>query len=248
MPRGPALMLISVLVLVCIASGSSLDMHDKGCPQNWVRHHQSCYTMYAHSLYDWDQARLVCQQQGGHLAVPNSPGENDFMWRMLNDAIERSNPNRIIWLGCTYMSDNGRVECIGEEKSEYNNLNPGNHLTQPGCFVLKYRLGVWDLYNCTGGRPFICERTRCRTPTRCQAVPRMDSSPHAQPRCLLGHAFKETVMTSPVQCCLACSVDPKCRSFNLSGRMCQLNNITASEVDADKYFMPLVDCAYYEYI
>ena len=85
------------------------------------------------------------------------------------------------------------------------------------------------------------------SPLHCFAVANKPSGHHAQPYCLLGHTFKEIAIKSPMQCCLACAKDPNCRSFNLSGRMCQLNNATISQVDDDRHLMQPGDCTHYGY-
>ena len=215
-----------------------------GCPYGWRQFGQSCYMIDTDTPLNWYEARQVCLDAGSDLALPNSEAEQDFVWNMEKEQLTDIHFPNNVWLGCKYgMEASGKLEFVDNNQNNYNKIN--TNVT--GCCVLQINGGRWALINCSKERRVMCERTRCTTSLRCFAVTTMDSEHHDQPYCLLGHTFKETIIKSPIQCCLACYKDPNCRSFNLSGKMCQLNNATISQVDADKYLNRRENCTYYEY-
>ena len=234
---GVLILMFGIMAIDCICS--------LGCPYGWTEFGQSCYMMVIDKQLDWHEARQVCLDAGSDLAVPNSEAENEYVWNIQKETINENDTTKGIWLGCSYdIEVTGQWQCYGDDKNQYNNLRP-TQINKTGCVRLLYVNKEWLSRNCFRERHFLCER-RCTTSLRCFAVTK-DSGHHAQPNCLLGHTFKKTLINSPIQCCLACSKDPNCRSFNLSGKMCQLNNATISQVDADKYLVVTENCAYYEY-
>ena len=122
------------------------------------------------------------------------------------------------WLDCTANGDGGEWKCNGRQ-IEYSNMRRALNITGDGCFALGNGNKRWNLAPCDETKRVFCERKSFMNPLRCSAI----IIDHAQPKCLLGHTFKETIIQHPLQCCLACARDPNCSSFNLSGKACQLN-------------------------
>ena len=189
-----------------------------GCPYGWRQFGQSCYMMVTDTPLNWYEARQVCLDAGSDLALPNSKAENDFIWNMQQEVIQSQERPLALWLGCTYgMEASGQWKWYGGDQTEYiNKLKTGTVLQGTGCFMIRYGSGDWDFLDCaTEEKRVMCEQpqremctrmNRCiSTPLRCFAVTTMDSEHHDQPYCLLGHTFKEAIIKSPIQCCLACS-------------------------------------------
>ena len=218
-----------------------------GCPYEWRQFGQSCYKMVNDTPLNWFQARQVCLDAGGDLAIPNSKMENEFIWKMQLDILKGYSLPKNMWLGCTYGIEATRKwKCYGDDRTEYQNWELGKQLMNGTCSTIRKYSGYWGSTNCsTVKKRVLCElsRNKCLAPLRCFSKTTKDLN---HPYCLLGHIFKETIIQNPIQCCLACSKDPNCRSFNLSGKMCQLNNATISQVDANKK-SGMENCVYYEY-
>ena len=235
-------MFFSWMMLIIVGHLQINVIGSPGCPYGWHEFSQSCYEMVTDTRLDWYAARQRCLNAGSDLVVPNSKSENEFIWNLTKELIKETVPGKNIWLGCTY--NGGHWTCINPNK--YNNQNSKVNGSGFGCAVLMYKLGEWNFVECSPPslRLFLCERKRCTQPVRCFTL---TTDPYqATPYCLLGHTFKETIIQNPIQCCLACSKDPNCHSFNLSGKMCQLNNVTISQVDGDKKSV-MENCVYYEY-
>ncbi len=228
-------------VFVMFGQAATSAIRSLGCPYGWRQFGRSCYRMVTDTPLSWYQARQVCLDAGSDLAVPSSKTENDFIWSLQEEA--KIN----LWLGCTYgIEMPGQLKCYNDDQNDYQNWNLNNEETSNNtCITIKKQAGYWGNANCYDKKSFLCERDHCPGRLRCSAVNIKDSGHQATPYCLLGHTFKETITQNPIQCCPACSKDPNCHSFNLSGKMCQLNNVTISQVDADKNLMQ--NCVYYEY-
>ncbi len=217
-----------------------------GCPLGWRQFGESCYMMVTDRPLRWSEAHQACHDAGSRLGIPNSQSENHFMWSWQLEVIrDPTTDYRNVWLGCTNTVSDG-LEFYDDGRHDYKNLQDGQDLNDTNCCCIKYKHGQWALIGCQQKRSFVCERKMCTRPKRCFSVNPAGYDNQDQPKCLLGHTIKETIIPNPIQCCLACSKDPNCRSFNLSGKMCQLNNVTISQVDADKK-STMENCVYYEY-
>ena len=173
------------------------------------------------------------------MVLPRSQEENDFVHQMALQ-IHKGNSLNHIWIGC-YFKD-GQWDCA-KDPDEYTNWSTSYGKVGDCQLMLSYDSGKWRGVPCISDpRRVLCQKSYepvSRAPT-CSAIPR------DQPRCLADHTLTEFRVRIHVQCCIACLRDPACRSFNLKGDMCQLNSVTASEVDG-AYFNIVQDCAYYEY-
>ncbi len=234
-------------VFVMFGQAAASAIRSIGCPYGWRQFGRSCYMMVTDTPLSWYQARQVCLGAGSDLAVPNSKMENDFIWEMQKELVMSKSRPHNLWLGCTYgMEVSGQLKCYNDDQNEYQNWNPNTEPSSDTCLTIKKKNGIWGNNDCYQEKRSLCEKNSCPDHLRCFTVAIKDSGHQATRYCLLGHTFKETIIQNLIQCCLACSKDPNCHSFNLSGKMCQLNNVTISQVDAeDKNFMQ--NCVYYEY-
>ena len=211
-----------------------------GCPHDWWQFGQSCYKFIPDPL-NWSEARKACLEIGSDLIVSNSEEENNFINDLMQKNIVPSADFRNAWLGCTHRDgDSGQWKCNGQQ-IEFSKFRKDVNITGNGCFTLGFTFKKWNLVPCDETKSVFCERKSCMNPLRCSAI----SIDHAQPKCLLGHTFKETIIQHPLQCCFACARDPNCSSFNLSGKACQLNNATISQIEGEKTYKD--NCVYYEY-
>ncbi|XP_071792473.1 galactose-specific lectin nattectin-like [Asterias amurensis] len=217
---------------------------ESGCPLGWRQFDQSCYMMVIDRPLGWSDAQQACHDVDSQLSIANSQSEDQFMHSLHLELIQdQSFDHRNVWLGCMNSASDGLVFFDGGQH-DYMNMQDGQDFNATNCCCLKYKHGQWALLGCQLKRSFICERKMCTPPRRCFSVNPASFDDQATPYCLLGHTFKETIIKNPIQCCLACSKDPNCRSFNLSGKMCQLNNVTISQVNAGNNVME--NCVYYE--
>ncbi len=207
------------------------------CPNDWTPFGRSCYKMF-NQLFQWEEAQRACKNLGSNLAVPNSKDESEFMWEMHKG----SDGSTHMWLGCT-VGLSGVWTCVGGNQTEYIS-ELSNVAGKSGCFNMFLKTGSWGPITCTKNRFYLCERPKCTVPVRCYTV---NTANHMKPQqCLLGHSFKEITTQSPQQCCLICSKDPKCRSFNLYGKTCQLNNAALSQTGTADVGND-INCVYYDY-
>ena len=206
-----------------------------GCPtREWTLRGGTCYLVDGGPPRSWHDGRKLCQDRGGDLILPRSREENDFVRRALLPGYVEGDKSTNAWLGVLH-GDRDRLEFDNGIKWEFFSE------TECGTIALSDG-GTWRGISC-GNR----KRTMCQTPARraactltCAAIPR------DRPRCLTDHALAEFRFETPAQCCIACSRAPACRSFNLRGDMCQLNNVTASQV-GEGFSRFIHGCAYYEY-
>ena len=237
---------MSGFLLMIVGQSVVRAIRSLGCPCGWRQFGQSCYMIVTDTPLNWTQARQVCLDAWSDLAVPNSKTENDFIWKLHKEILKKYVKKLNMWLGCTCgIEVPGQLKCYNDDQNEYQNLDPNKEHANNTCLTIRSSSGYWGNPKCSQEKLFLCERNICPGHIRCFAVNIKDSDHQATPYCLLGHTFKETYIQDPIQCCLACSKDPNCHSFNLSGKMCQLNNVTISQVDADKYLKE--NCVYYEY-
>ncbi|XP_046861165.1 ZP domain-containing protein-like [Xenia sp. Carnegie-2017] len=50
------------------------------CPSDWIKLQSSCY-FFSTTQKTWHEARRICQQKGGDLAVPKNKAENDAIYK-----------------------------------------------------------------------------------------------------------------------------------------------------------------------
>ena len=90
-----------------------------GCPQDWVRHGNSCYHVIDTPTANWSDARTTCQNQGGDLAIIRSQDENNFILELLNNQTMAQKEGA--WLGLK------RKTSAGDEFYWIDDTTPADH-------------------------------------------------------------------------------------------------------------------------
>ena len=213
-------------------------MH-KYCPNSkWIFQNGSCYLIHDEPLLTWSDSRKMCQSLGGDLVLPRSRVENDFVYRKLLPGYN-GNYSTNAWIRCFFKDD--KWDC-STDPSDFTDWTT-SQIKIGNCAIIRVtENGKWRGLPCSDMKRSMCQAPaglQARTFT-CSAI-----SPDDQPRCLTNHSVAQVSIRSTSRCCLACSKDPRCRSFNRKGDTCQLNSVTASEVN-DEYFKIVPGCVYYE--
>ncbi|XP_022092638.1 snaclec stejaggregin-A subunit alpha-like [Acanthaster planci] len=144
------LMLVSVFSAVAV------------CPSGWKSWNRSCYALYFERM-NWMEASEFCEGRGSRLAVPNSQGENDFIWQMVSERVEAESVSRSgVWIGCRRESHYSSFECSGGPKEmSFTNWYPGfPDQSSPQCILFsKGADGKWKNNKCVSanGKCFVCK-------------------------------------------------------------------------------------------
>ena len=201
----------------------------KICPNSsWTYHSRACYLVPDAPLMTWHEGQKLCQDLGGDLVLPIDKDENDVVYQTLNGV-------QSVWLRCLFKG--GTWDCIGYKQWSVRLKTNGD------CAIMVLRdAGRWRGISCNA-----MKRLMCQAPARPLARSlTCSATPYGRPRCLTDHVLATFRFRSNVRCGIACTRDPTCRSFNLRGGMCQLNNVTASQVGGE-FFKVVPSCAYYEF-
>ncbi|XP_022106310.1 snaclec agglucetin subunit alpha-1-like [Acanthaster planci] len=222
------------------------------CPPGWTQRDQSCYLFDSTSRHEKSEAETMCRQLDGYLVVPNSAEENQFIHYLFMNVT--THPQ--LWLGFEIRKDpeNGTAACPdtaenGEKLSYCHVYTEGNPAEQEGCGVMSRSTGRWRGSGCGHAKFTMCERRaaaaeRCRPFTLCHTLSSAGGGCHLLPP---DHTLTQMEGRHPVQCCVACLVDPNCRSFNLLGNAtCVLNAATVSQVNTLALQPYQESCTYYE--
>ena len=214
------------------------------CPFNWQAWGDSCYMNRMFERQTWYDAKTICQTLGGNLATPNSKPEHDFIWEKFRSSFPDRNPGIGFWIDCTDVDMEGVWVCLGDGDTALP-YRPG-WLTEPpnhdalDCAAVSYHY-LYNDVSCYDQKYVLCKRPappRCTQSSSCYAV----TTEH----CLLNYTINTAIIEHPAQCCIACNASPECRSFNVVGNKCQLNNATRFTVDRAQHFKEEENCIYYE--
>ena len=238
--------ILSLCLLVLVVSLDSIDATCKTCPQGWTYYNHSCYTMFFNTeqRLQWFDAYMRCESLGAHLLMLDSREEARFVGGKLIEALPGdAGKNRKIWQGCK--KTNGKRQCVDDYQEQLAALNASLR-TCPAVVPLDINPLQTHLIDCSVRRRFVCENLleSNLAPSSCRAATNEDIGLNT-PNCQLGHAYRYTPIKNPIICCMLCSKDPNCRSFNLSGKMCQLNNATISQADGRQIVATGKSCVYY---
>ena len=206
-----------IFLLTVIAVG--IVCSEGRCPSsNWMYNMGFCYLIPDVPNLSWSDGRQFCRSRGGDLILPNSPEQETFVRQQLVDSYDGVEFSRT-WLRC----------CSLDNPSKCTVLVPEDGTRKDGV-------------NCQLVRRVMCQAGPFPHPQSfaCSMVSRTES------HCLSGHVVSEIKGKTHIQCCVACSLLNNCRSINLKGKMCQLNNVTISGVDGS-FNKAMEDCVYYEY-
>ena len=212
------------------------------CPAGWQTWKGSCYKNVLSNprRCTWQVAKSRCQELGGHLATPNSQDEYKFIWdNAYVDSFGSSSPDIGVWIDCIDEDGEGvlELECIGDTsdvkyRAGWSSSGPGS---DRNCVVMSTDRLKWNYWVCTGEKNVMCER-----PVPVYVTRSMTCSAVANDRCLLGHTFETLSVRGRLQCCQACHNDQRCRSFNLKGNQCELNDVSYDDNLTDG------NCVHYE--
>ena len=102
----------------------------------------------------WKEATRACSLMGGDLAVPDSPGEHQFVWEMFTGSVQEGD----VWTGCTEMEEGEYVH--SGQQCHYLEWAPGepNDAGQQDCVILwrEYQ-GLMNDVRCIYPHFVICE-------------------------------------------------------------------------------------------
>ena len=208
------------------------------CQIGWKRHNNFCYKMgpFWRAQTNWTEAYDYCHSLGAKLPVPSDlQGDTNFINTTLEakfHSCERPS-NLKVWLGCSKELE-GKTTCLADDQPGKCQLISlcNMKLRTTECAVEKKRV--------------LCNYQLQKTPRplQCQSAFKQDDT-DTKPSCLLDHTYKDIPLLHPIQCCIACHKDPNCFSFNLSGKLCELNNATISQIDAAKSVIRMDNCTTY---
>ncbi|XP_038068710.1 uncharacterized protein LOC119738057 [Patiria miniata] len=202
------------------------------CPGNWSMFADSCLTV-TRAGYIGDGATAGCAAIGGNLAVPRNPEENEFA-RLLPV------PGQPVWIGCRRIAVEVYPCTDGDIAVQYGNWDPYMFGESYCVYMLN---GTWADADCEDEplRPALCRRAPLpKTPDTGNCGKTLQRWSLLAAR-LTGHVLREIRAPSLKPCVLACEAEPQCRSVNfisdrmtaVAGAICQLNNATRFDADAD---------------
>ena len=250
MPCISAKMLFVALVLIADA-GCGLVVASI-CPPGWQRYGGSCYFMMTQRM-KWSDADRTCREMTAALAVPNSAGEQDYLWDLFLTTFDQ-NPQVSLWIGCNDIKEEGKwLHCPlqGGNQSLYANWKDRqpNNVGGADCGVMSLPgNGQWDDQSCGLLRHVVCEfPIQYSRPKFCLTTEDDGSVSH---KCLMHHAVTVLPVRGIIPCGKACLAEPRCRSFNVLKRGsnigdCQLNYATRLEA-GEENLEEIQDCLFFD--
>ena len=213
------------------------------CPPLWQQYGESCYIVVTETM-TWFQANRTCHSTGAKLAVPNSQGEQTFIWKMY----EQISHGRLLkvkglWIGCNDLEEHGKWKhCpLSGRNNSYANWRGNQPKNRNAHCVAMTRRGNgrWGDKLCKKEIYAVCELRASSSSAYCTQT---GADGRVASRCLSGHVIKELPATGVVSCGKACRSEPRSRFFNLleqgpRKRVCQLNNVNLRDA-ADENMHP----------
>lgn len=100
------------------------------------------------SLAQWDAMQAYCKSLGGHLAIIDSPEENDFLYQFSKLDENRNDTVMAAYFGLARLEDGGSWEWYNGERPRYTNWKEGAELSSGGRFAMfrhhdQQPSGVW---------------------------------------------------------------------------------------------------------
>lgn len=150
----------TLALLLCISAVMSVmvfapvTVSAASIPKDAVRYKANYYYIfYANS---WDEAKKICKQKGGHLAIINNKAENSFLFNYMTDlGIDSA------YFGITDEKTEGKWLTIDGKRASYTNWAPGEPNNEfgdehYGMFYYKSPDKMWNDGG-GGGCYYICE-------------------------------------------------------------------------------------------
>ncbi|XP_066304553.1 uncharacterized protein [Branchiostoma lanceolatum] len=138
------------------------------CPPDWEDNplNDFCYQFHTGSFRTWQDARAVCQANGGDLVSINTPSESAYITGRVASVTNMAT----MWIGAHDQTTEGGWSWV--DGSPFNFLNWGggepNNAGNGGedCTEIAVTTGNWNDLNCDNLRGYICEmRANVPTPT-----------------------------------------------------------------------------------
>ncbi|XP_028395191.1 uncharacterized protein LOC114519267 isoform X2 [Dendronephthya gigantea] len=126
------------------------------CDVGWVAFNRSCYRMFS-NWKNWDRAKSVCRDTGGHLVRIDNDNEQHFLAELVRPT--RHN----YWIGLHFNSAGQWVwEFRSNDSLKYKNWQSGepNSLGKERCVEMygHAQAGYWNDASCYGWKSYICEK------------------------------------------------------------------------------------------
>ena len=221
--------------LVLVATSLAISAIDHSCQQGWQYYGGYCYKAATiDTKLNFIPAYELCRDRdNGKLIIPTSKREKVFLQVAFTDefsSLGGTDNSGQVWLGCNAL--NGDVCSTGASVDE-----------PEACYTMSLVSLKMIKTSCSSEkRRVIC--VKVSSPLRSLTSVDQDDAV-TTPRCLLNHTYQEIPLLHPFQCYFVCLKDTNCLSFNLSGKFCQLNNATISQVDVDEFVIATGRCATY---
>ncbi len=108
------------------------------------------YYLFIETVATWEDAKIACEEMGGHLVTIQDANENEFVRELIGQ--------NYIWLGGNDFVTEGSFVWITGEEFVYTNWAPGepNNVGGVQDYMVMYPSGQWDDDNVTT-RYYICE-------------------------------------------------------------------------------------------
>eukprot|EP00057_Strongylocentrotus_purpuratus_P006680 XP_011661154.1 PREDICTED: C-type mannose receptor 2-like [Strongylocentrotus purpuratus] len=126
---------------------------DPVCANVVTKFNSSCYYV-SNETFPRDQAKIYCEEGGAHLVFIETPEENSFILKFVNEG-------EVYWIGLTRRlagSDRAAFGWMSGEPLVYSNF--GDLSFGSGCLQIQKADGYteWNAAGCSQNRGYICER------------------------------------------------------------------------------------------
>lgn len=142
--------MIYILLVITIISTLTIGVNASDRPLGSKEFNGHYYRYYATQM-SWEEARIFCEQRGGHLVTITSGAENEFVSSLFSC--------ESIWLGGNDVSIEGQFIWYTNEKFSYSNWGsgePNDGKSGGQDYIHMYRSGLWDDIQDTR-LGFVCE-------------------------------------------------------------------------------------------
>nr|XP_019923079.2 perlucin-like isoform X1 [Crassostrea gigas] len=130
------------------------------CPDNWVRHADSCYLFINRYIMEWIDAMTFCETFDAKLAEVETAVEETFL---RHEANIYGAGRGSFWIGGSDVMAEGKWKWMTSNTPiNYTNWargSPSNSYGAEHCLCLYYHAQFfWNDESCTTRNPFICEK------------------------------------------------------------------------------------------
>lgn len=129
--------------------------------RDWKEYNNNCYKFFTRSLTlkgrPWDDAEVLCQSYGGHLASITNQAEQNYIFQQIKSTNER------YWIGYNDRANESNfVWTDGYNATKYANWRKGepNNYGNEDCVEINFKDGFWNDENCAFSFSYICQRKK----------------------------------------------------------------------------------------